>query len=238
MISIYLLERDSIPFYIGKTKNLKSREIDHKTKFGKNITLIPIDLVKEDEWIFWEIYWINQFKQWGFKLENKNNGGNGPETCSYITKSKISKSNKESWNYDRKIKMSELHLGKIKNNKIVSQFNKDGTFIKNWVSVTQVSKELGFSISNISSCCCGKTLSAYGYIWRYKNQFIEIMPILEPVTKSSLGKVIQKDLNNNVIKIWDSARKAAIGLNINYNAINNCLKGNTKTSGNFIWKYI
>jgi hypothetical protein len=29
------------------------------------------------EWGFWEIYWINQFKTWGFELKNLTNGGDG-----------------------------------------------------------------------------------------------------------------------------------------------------------------
>jgi len=36
-----------------------------------------LDEVPEDEWKFWEIYWISQVKQWGFDLTNGNNGGGG-----------------------------------------------------------------------------------------------------------------------------------------------------------------
>lgn len=78
MIKIYILERNNIPFYVGKTKNVIRRINKHYINFGENISIIIIDEVNEQEWKFWEKYWIEQFKQWGFKLENKNKGGGGP----------------------------------------------------------------------------------------------------------------------------------------------------------------
>lgn len=77
-MKIYILEKNNIPFYIGKSNTPKKRLWHHKQKFGKNINQIILDKVREDEWKFWESYWIEQFRQWGFILENKNKGGGGP----------------------------------------------------------------------------------------------------------------------------------------------------------------
>ena len=77
---IYYLHRgDNIPFYVGKTINPNSRKLEHryKGKWGCKPKFFIIDEVPTSEWKFWEKYWISQFKQWGFKLENKNNGGGG-----------------------------------------------------------------------------------------------------------------------------------------------------------------
>ena len=79
MIIIYMLLRDKIPFYIGKTKNVKIRFPRHKYTHGTDIEIVILDEVEKDEWKFWECYWIEQFKQWGFILENKNKGGGGPK---------------------------------------------------------------------------------------------------------------------------------------------------------------
>lgn len=49
--------------------------------------------------------------------------------------------------------------------------------------------------------------------------------------------VLQFDLEDNLIKEWVSGRVASLELNIGYNSINNCLRGKTKTSHGFIWKY-
>jgi predicted GIY-YIG superfamily endonuclease len=47
MVNIYILFKDNIPFYIGKTKNPQYRINDHKRKFGKDIEFILIDQVPQ-----------------------------------------------------------------------------------------------------------------------------------------------------------------------------------------------
>ena len=77
-MEIYLLEKNNIPFYIGKSTKPKKRLWHHKQKFGKDINQIILEEVEEYEWKFWECYWIEQFITWGFDLKNKNRGGGGP----------------------------------------------------------------------------------------------------------------------------------------------------------------
>ena len=50
-------------------------------------------------------------------------------------------------------------------------------------------------------------------------------------------KVLQYDLEENLIKIWDCMSEAGRQLNINNRSIYNCCKGSAKTAGGFIWKY-
>jgi len=76
MTHIYILERDEVPFYVGKTKDTRRRLNKHRIDKGRNINLVIIDEINEN-WRFWEKYWIEQFQQWGFILENKNSGGGG-----------------------------------------------------------------------------------------------------------------------------------------------------------------
>jgi len=49
-------------------------------------------------------------------------------------------------------------------------------------------------------------------------------------------KVIQKDLNDNVIKIWDYGKQAAKELNIKYTTLNCCLNKRMKSAGGFKWE--
>ena len=44
-----------------------------------------IDEVDKSEWKYWEAFWINQFKAWGFRLTNATNGGDGGDTFSNMT---------------------------------------------------------------------------------------------------------------------------------------------------------
>jgi len=87
MIKIYVLEKNGVPFYIGKAKDATRRKHAHRRTYGLNIQSYIIDEV--EDWKFWESYWIEQFKQWGFKLENKNNGGGGPSSYTEEPKQKM-----------------------------------------------------------------------------------------------------------------------------------------------------
>ena len=93
MFKIYILEKNGQPFYIGKAKNAVRRYHGHRRVFDLDIELSIIDEV--EDWRFWESYWIEQFKQWGFVLENKNNGGGGPSHYTEEQKKKMRKPRKK-----------------------------------------------------------------------------------------------------------------------------------------------
>lgn len=104
---IYELEdpRTKIPFYIGKAddpeyrlkrhiKEISKKNIEFNLNIDKvnilesilNSGLKPIinviDEVKVDQWSYWEIYWIAQYKVWGFNITNIAEGGNGGDVLS------------------------------------------------------------------------------------------------------------------------------------------------------------
>lgn len=56
------------------------------------------------------------------------------------------------------------------NSKTVFQYNLDGTFIREWPSLKEVQRQLGFNNGSISACCLGKCKTSYGFIWKYKNE--------------------------------------------------------------------
>jgi hypothetical protein len=93
MIEIYILEKNGVPFYVGKAKDAIRRKHSHRKKYGINIQSYIIDEV--EDWKYWESYWIEQFKQWGFKLANKNNGGGGPSNYTEEQKQKMRKPRKK-----------------------------------------------------------------------------------------------------------------------------------------------
>lgn len=57
-----------------------------------------------------------------------------------------------------------------KNKKTILQFNKSGTFIKEWQSLKEAGEALNISSSNITNCAKGREKSAGGFIWKYKDQ--------------------------------------------------------------------
>ena len=62
-------------------------------------------------------------------------------------------------------------LGKLHpNSKPIYQFSIDGKFIKMWDCTREVERKLGYRNSNICSCALGRHKTAYGYVWRYKEE--------------------------------------------------------------------
>lgn len=56
--------------------------------------------------------------------------------------------------------------------KSVVEYNISGEFIKEWESISSVSKEYSIPTSNISKCCKGSILSIHGMVFLYKNSDI------------------------------------------------------------------
>ena len=86
---IYTLSKNELIFYIGKTSNLDKRLANHKIKYGKDILLEILE--ETTNWRLSEMFWIEQFRQWGFSLENKNIGGGGRDFQTEEIKTKIGK---------------------------------------------------------------------------------------------------------------------------------------------------
>ena len=49
----------------------------------------------------------------------------------------------------------------------VLQFTMDGELVREWLSMMEAERN-GFCHGNVSLCCLGKRKSAYGYVWKYK----------------------------------------------------------------------
>jgi len=110
MYYIYYLEKDKVPFYIGRTISPTSRKRDHIKKFGPNIEMVIIDEVN-DNIDFWEIHYMWLFHSWGYKLLNKSFKAFGPDKVSDDVRKKISIGVKQ--NTTRNTKISEANKGRF-----------------------------------------------------------------------------------------------------------------------------
>lgn len=54
----------------------------------------------------------------------------------------------------------------------VYQYTMDGELVKEWKSLMEIERSMGFSVGNISQCCNGQRKTAYGYKWTY-NKLID-----------------------------------------------------------------
>jgi hypothetical protein len=90
----YLHSGDNVPFYVGKSITPYKRRNEHvyKNNISSKDYFHIIDGVPESEWKYWEKFYIELFKSWGFILTNKNKGGGGPTEHLPTSKNKISQS--------------------------------------------------------------------------------------------------------------------------------------------------
>jgi len=95
--------------YVGKSNNPKNRIKQHLYEFRTNRKvnqykdklkplLVILDEVPIDEWGYWESWWLEVCRGWGFGMVNLLQGGDGcskhhPETIEKISKSQSGKNN-------------------------------------------------------------------------------------------------------------------------------------------------
>ena len=188
---IYYLHRgDNIPFYIGKSRRHLERFENHKQTFGSNIKMEIISEVKN--WRRWEKYYIKKYRDLGYQLENKNEGGGGIEFVSQETRNKISnhptrgktiskanlgmsKSHKGkpfSEEHKAKIKATRGFLKNRKNTwqpKAVLQYDLEGNLIREFASQKEAQYIMGKPKSDgVGAVCRGEQKTAYGYKWNFK----------------------------------------------------------------------
>lgn len=201
---IYLVENcygDSNKVYIGKTIN--SREHAHKKTYGSKIKYTIIDEIESlsrKEWAFLETYWIEQFRQWGFKVVNiRTKGGSGPEF--QTEESKIN------------------HSKKMKGRSKPKDFGKNHSLkTKGKSRHTEESKnKISEKMKNHPSL--------------YSKKRLKLISIGNSIP------IKQLDLNNNLIKIWESQAEIQRVLGFPQPNISAACLGKQKTAYNFKWSF-
>jgi hypothetical protein len=258
---IYLVENcygDMNKVYMGKTKD--NRESGHKLTFGSQIIytyIDEIDSTDRKDWKPLESYWIEQFRQWGFDVMNKNNGGNGPEFHTEETKRKMSESLKG-------IKFSEEHkkniskaLKGIKRSEETKQKIKDSHSTPEYkIKINKAKK--GKHQSEETKLKISQKRKGIKHTEETKLKMSESHSTLEckqNISKKLKGKIVseetrykvsearskpvlQYDLDGNFIREWRTPYEAAKTLGFKYpETIRNCCNEKIKTSHGFIWKF-
>lgn len=252
MIYIYTLSSSSDPNnirYIGKAKDIKTRLRRHTGKYylnsesnyknnwikselnkGNEILISELDKASDTDWEYWERYWIDQFKNWGFKLTNTTDGGDGiPLTEDIVNrrgstriknnlikikeeidKFKITEMFDCRWMGERECpscKRKILHTSKTRN-KILNLIRK--------------------SVSRNCISCARKENSAFkGRKWDNKKM------------KERYSKGILQYKGDELVNEFDSIRDASKSTGIDRKSISNCAKGVKwyTTAGGYIFKY-
>jgi len=212
--------------YIGLSTNIYTRWDSHRNMLNRNdhfniflqrswnkykennFKFSIIEICIEDELSQKEIYYI--------KLYDANNDKYGYNLSSGGDKPKI---NEES-----------LIRKSLKYSKRVLQFAKDGLFIAEHLNSHKVGELYKVSPSAIHQCCLGNTKSAYGYIWKFKEDCCDIVSKLNDNTDipnlyyiAPVSKIVyQIDLEGNFLKEWYSCDTIGEFYNIVSENIRSC----------------
>lgn len=199
--------------YVGKADNLNIRLFEHirKCKHGgthKNNWIKSLlnkgykpvieilDIVSINDWGFWETYWINIIKSWGFNLTNIATGGRGGNQGIVVNKKisealinrkftnetiekmrigaknrKLSEEGRKNLSIHRMGKGNSMY-GKVrpessKKYRSIIQLDINHNQIKTWLGLTNASKELKINRCTISDVCNGRKKTAGGFLWEY-----------------------------------------------------------------------
>lgn len=227
--------------YIGKTDNLKRRIKEHvndakkcknnnwknnwiRKLLNENIrpTIIVIDEIEEINWDYYEIFYIDLFRSFGFNLTNTHIGGSAPPPrpkgtkCSEETRKKMSKAQKGK-------KLTEDQIRQM------SESRKDkppSWWFPGWKHTEETKQKLSGLKKGKQSINKGKKLS------KETRQKISDSRHKKPVK--------QIDNNNSVVKIWSSMREIEKILKINHNNISKCCRHvkHYNTAGGFKWEFV
>ena len=121
----------------------------------------------------------------------------------------------------------------IKSRKVL-QYSIDGELIKVFESISDAESMIGSTSahSNVIECCNGRRKRAYGFIWRYEDSQLKVLPI-----EKYRVPIQQFTKSRQYVRTFNTAKEASIAVGVTPGAITNCLKGKSKSSGGYIWKY-
>ena len=74
---------------------------------------------------------------------------------------------KQNQNYEL-ARSNKIHVHTKLEGKSILQFTTDGNFVREWDSISRASRELGYTREGIRDCCRSKQNTAFGFIWKYK----------------------------------------------------------------------
>lgn len=189
--------------YVGKTIYPKTRETQHSNiknieknksyysfwilkllKNGLKPIFEIIDETEDENWEWLEIYWIAQFKAWGFNLVNGTNGGEGASgmKLSLEARNKLSKAKKGK-------PLPKLY-------KKVYVYDSFGNFFKEYENIQECSKDLNINWKTITKSCKNNNKNRNNrvkYLFSFK-KVDNLNKILKPEKKEIKYKCIEDDI--------------------------------------------
>lgn len=126
---------------------------------------------------------------------------------------------------DGNIFISKEDIIKLNKNlaKGVVQLSLNGEYIKTYIIMSDIERELGILISNISACCYHKTKTSGDYVWLFEDEYNKLKNIdgnvIVDIKHKSNGKSIVTINPSLEVSEFISARELEKSINLNYKQI-------------------
>ena len=120
---------------------------------------------------------------------------------------------------------------------VVDQFDLNGNYITSYKTIQEALRSCnGKSRMSIKNCCDRNPIykKAYNYIWRWHGDELGNTN----TTNACIKRVVQMDLDGNVIQEFKSITDAERKLKIHHGAISMCCNNKRNHAGGFKWKYV
>lgn len=147
------------------------------------------------------------------------------------------------WRYkdDPLIDYDKKEYFKSKRCKKVVQYDTNGTILDIYDSLLEASKKTNISYSGLSNACNKRTKTAGSFIWRYydeqlTDEEIKILNKNPVIAQEKNIKVDQYTKDGQLIMVWESATQAQKQTGILQSHISQCMSGQRKSAGGFVWK--
>jgi plasmid maintenance system antidote protein VapI len=115
----------------------------------------------------------------------------------------------------------------------VLQYSLSGNLLNEYSSIVGASKETGIDKASISQTCRGRTNTAGGFQWKYKDRKDSV----SAVERKGKKTVVQYSLKGKRIREWESAAEAGRELNIERGSITAVCRGRRNMTGGYRWEY-
>jgi len=116
--------------------------------------------------------------------------------------------------------------------KIVYQYDMEGILQNTFESLSEAAKIVDVNKRSISAACLGKIINCKGFYWCY-----DLVDVYLPVADNRRKKVLQLDLDGNILNTYLSVAEASRQTGISKSPIAKTCRGEQEQTGGYFWKY-
>lgn len=144
------------------------------------------------------------------------------------------------------VELTKEHIAWCNSNKrsenciAVHKYSMNGEFVQEYESMTIAALENDTNLTSILLCCKGEYKTVANSIWRYAWEELtqKHLEWCNTLSSDSLKKEVSQYLRDGTfVYTYDSIGEAYLKTGISRCGIGACCRGDSKTAGNFLWRY-